>query len=85
MELMEKSKSSIYKARTQWQRQVVKFWFLDAAATSNGSDYATSILGMESKLTIAEFIPNDDDDEPQEPGGLLKRPLYPALASSGPH
>lgn len=87
MELMEKSKSSIYEARSQWQRQVVKFWFLDAAATSNGSDYATSILGMESELTITEFIPNDDDDdiatfddEPQETGGLLKRPPYPALA-----
>jgi hypothetical protein len=80
MELMGKSKSSIYEARTQWQRQVVKFWFLDAAATPGGSDYATSILGMESELTITEFIPNDDDDEPQETGGLLKRPPYPALA-----
>ena len=42
---------------------------------------------MESELTITEFIPNDDDDdiaafddEPQETGGLLKRPPYPALA-----
>ena len=87
MELMEKPKSSVYEARTQWQRQVVNFWFLDAAATSSGSDYATSILGMESELTITEFIPNDDDDdiaafddEPQEIGGLLKRPPYPVLA-----
>jgi hypothetical protein len=28
MNLMEKPKSSIYEARAQWQRQVVKFWFL---------------------------------------------------------
>ena len=87
MQLMEKSKSSIYEAHTQWQRQVVKFWFLDAAATSSGSDYATSILGMESELTITEFISNNDgddiavfDDKPQGTGGLLKRPPYPALA-----
>jgi hypothetical protein len=35
---------------------------------------------MESELTITEFIPNGDDDEPQETGGLLKRPPYSALA-----
>jgi hypothetical protein len=62
MQLAEKSKLSIYEARTQWQRQVVKFWFLDAAATSNGSDYVASVLGIELELTITEFIPNDDDE-----------------------
>jgi hypothetical protein len=58
---------------------VVKLWFLDAAATSNGGDYAATVLGIESELTITEFIPNDDD-EPQETGGLLKRSPYPVLA-----
>jgi hypothetical protein len=89
MEMIEKSKSSIYEARTQWQRQVVKFWFLDPAATLNGSDYATTILGMDSEVTV---IPNGDgdddggghivafDDAPQESGVLLRRPSYPALA-----
>lgn len=90
MELMKNSKSSIYETRTQWQRQVVKFWFLDAAAMSSGRDYAASILGMDSELTVIPKESDDDDDDDediaayndtsQETGGLLKRLPYPALA-----
>lgn len=83
------SNTDTLQAHTQWQRQIVKFWFLDAAATSSGGSYAPSTLGTESDLTVTHATSVDDynsdegigaiNDASQESTGLLIKVDHPII------
>ena len=89
-DMTKSSNRSSYIMRDQWERQVVKFWFLDSAATSI-SEYAASALGLDSELTVMATDGEDDDeisafdDAPLDPGILMRKPAYPALNENTVH